>query len=73
MNGNGNEERGKVCSHWGSIDVLVKSNRHDTDTLHVAAYLIRDLLQDLLGQISSSHTRVELDELDDIARAEPAT
>ena len=43
------------------------SDRIDTIALHVRADLLRDLLEDLFGQIATSDTLVELHELDDIA------
>eukprot|EP00353_Schmidingerella_taraikaensis_P017755 CAMPEP_0185601902 /NCGR_PEP_ID=MMETSP0436-20130131/1398_1 /TAXON_ID=626734 ORGANISM="Favella taraikaensis, Strain Fe Narragansett Bay" /NCGR_SAMPLE_ID=MMETSP0436 /ASSEMBLY_ACC=CAM_ASM_000390 /LENGTH=134 /DNA_ID=CAMNT_0028231935 /DNA_START=108 /DNA_END=512 /DNA_ORIENTATION=+ len=42
-------------------------NSGNAAVLHVADELIGDLLQDLLGQVTTHHCLIELDELDDIA------
>ena len=49
------------------VQTLRHSDRNDAIALHVRTDLLRDLLEDLFGQIATSDTLVELHELDDIA------
>ena len=54
--------RSKLCH------ILLLGNRHNVVTLHEGADLVGYFLEHLFSQVTTSHSTIELDELDDIAR-----
>lgn len=65
------------CLGWGSllhncVESLINLHRlgHEADLFHVLADLFGNLLQDLLGKVSSLYALLKLNKLNNIARAD---